>query len=174
MASYLSSLPAHRAAKAAVESTLEEEGGFWLPVHALLETYSVLTRLPPPHRLAPRLARELLSETCSAVARVAGVEGGDDLWTWLDEIARRGIAGGRIYDAAIARSLLLAGACRLLTLNPRHFTALLPVGFEIVDPTGTADEVAEPALLRGPAMRPPAGRGRWRGASGRGGGRSRR
>jgi len=31
-----------------------------IPAHARLETYSVLARMPPPHRLRPELVAELL------------------------------------------------------------------------------------------------------------------
>ena len=36
--------------------------GAAIPVHALLETYSVLTAFPPPHRAAPHLVATWLEE----------------------------------------------------------------------------------------------------------------
>ena len=65
--------------------------------HAELETYSVLTRLPPPQRLTPasalRLIRTNFPQTKHLpVARAAGV---------LDELVELGIAGGSTYDALV-------------------------------------------------------------------------
>lgn len=39
----------------------------------------------------------------------------------LGECADRGIAGGRTYDALIARAAIAAKATELLTFNPRDF-----------------------------------------------------
>lgn len=38
-----------------------------LPAHCLLETYSVLTGFPPPHRAAPRLVDEWLKGRFAAI-----------------------------------------------------------------------------------------------------------
>ena len=65
--------------------------------HAELETYSVLTRLPPPQRLtsasALRLVRTNFPHTKRLpVSRAAGV---------LEELVELGIAGGSTYDALV-------------------------------------------------------------------------
>lgn len=90
----------------------------WLPGHALLESYSVLTRLPAPHRIAPRDARQLLHGSFGAWA-IAGLP--EDLWSFLDDAARSAVAGGALYDALIVESGLRVGARELVTWNTTHF-----------------------------------------------------
>jgi hypothetical protein len=43
-----------------------------LPVHAILECYSVLTRIPAPHRLPPDMARQAIEENFARTALVVG------------------------------------------------------------------------------------------------------
>lgn len=66
--------------------------------HAAFETFSVLTRLPPPKRRSP-----------SAVARLIGANfpesrflGAQSTSRLLEELAALGIAGGSVYDALVA------------------------------------------------------------------------
>lgn len=84
--------------------------------HAAFETFSVLTRLPPPARRTPSAVRRLLAsnfpESRFLSAELAA--------TVLDELAGHGLAGGAVYDA-------LVGACALeqgLTLASRDQRAL--------------------------------------------------
>lgn len=67
--------------------------------HVALETYSVLTRLPPPHRMEPLDAAEIID------ARLP------EAWAGLDDGASRSlsrtlaearVAGGATYDGLIA------------------------------------------------------------------------
>ncbi|MBV8547268.1 MAG: PIN domain-containing protein, partial [Acidobacteria bacterium] len=77
-----------------------------IPVPALIESYSVMTRLPSPHRLHPEVAYQLLHDSFSEV-RVAGLSPGS-AWSFLSENVAAGISGGRVYDAVIA-SAAIAG-----------------------------------------------------------------
>jgi predicted nucleic acid-binding protein len=52
----------------------------------------------------------------------------------LREAPKNAIAGGRTYDAVIARCAVKAKASTLLTFNQRHFRALAPTGVDIVVP----------------------------------------
>jgi predicted nucleic acid-binding protein len=75
-----------------------------LPAQAALETYSVLTRLPPPHRAAPRVVTDYLAANFAEPLLALSAEATADL---LPELARADIVGGATYDAligAIARS----------------------------------------------------------------------
>jgi len=70
-----------------------------LPVQAALEAYSVLTRLPPPHRAPAGIVRDFIdgnfrnSMLALAPDRFSG---------FLSEMATKGIVGGAVYDALIA------------------------------------------------------------------------
>ena len=90
-----------------------------VPLHALMESYSVLTRLPRRFRVTPTEAFRALHITFENVP-VAGLSSGD-FWPLLGTFVSRGISGGRIYDAAIAHVALEAGVEAILTFNARHF-----------------------------------------------------
>lgn len=93
-----------------------------LAAHALLEAYAVLTRLPPPHRLAPADALAVLDRNWSDAETVALT--GTETWRVLSELAATGISGGRIYDGGIAASARKGKCEEILTWNIRHFTGL--------------------------------------------------
>ncbi|MGH9228383.1 MAG: PIN domain-containing protein [Acidimicrobiales bacterium] len=65
--------------------------------HAAVETYSVLTRLPPPARRAPAAVREVLARRFPA-SRFLDAAAAADLH---DRLASLGIAGGSAYDALV-------------------------------------------------------------------------
>lgn len=65
--------------------------------HAAFETYSILTRLPPPTRLTPAGAARAIAADFPA-SRFLGPSAADDL---LASLPRLGIAGGSIYDALV-------------------------------------------------------------------------
>lgn len=66
--------------------------------HALVETYSVLTRLPGDVRMAPQDAARLLQDRFSPPL-LLGPQTTRDL---PDVLSRLGIAGGAVYDALVA------------------------------------------------------------------------
>lgn len=121
----------HERARRALDSVLADT--VILAQHVLFESYSVLTRLPAPHRLAPEAAFELLSSTFRSSTRIAGLDA-EGTWTLLAELPADGVAGGTAYDALILRTVVDAGARRFLTFNLRHFERLAPAGLEIVEP----------------------------------------
>ena len=87
---------------------------------ALVEAYAVLTRLPPPYRLAPADALFLLQSNFVGDRRLVSLSP-RAYESLLRESARLGIAGGKVYDAVIAECAVQAGVDALLTLNERHF-----------------------------------------------------
>jgi predicted nucleic acid-binding protein len=66
--------------------------------HAAFETFSVLTRLPPPARRGPATAHRLLAENFPA-SRFLPEDVARELTA---ELARLGVAGGAVYDALVA------------------------------------------------------------------------
>ncbi len=120
--------------RAAAELEQRLEGGETLVVAgpALAETYSVLTRLPAPGRLAPSDAYALLEANFLA-AEIATLDGNGyrDL---LRQTSDGGVAGGQTYDAVIAACARGASVDTLLTFNERHFKRLAGDGVKIVVP----------------------------------------
>lgn len=115
----------------ALDSVLED--GVIVSSRVLIESYSVMTRMPAPHRLAPADALRLLTETLSEHATVADLPA-EERWSFLAALAELGVAGGSAYDAEILATARHAGAKRLLTLNRRHFEPLAPPDLEVISP----------------------------------------
>ncbi|MEO6260397.1 MAG: PIN domain-containing protein [Thermoanaerobaculia bacterium] len=92
-----------------------------LPLPALIESYSVMTRLPSPHRLRPEDAHQLLHDSFGD-ARVVALSPQKG-WDFLGACVTTATSGGRVYDALIASTALESRARELLTFNPRDFEA---------------------------------------------------
>ena len=86
-----------------------------LPVQAALEAYSVLTRLPPPHRAPAALVREFIDQHFADDMLSIAPERFGQL---LSELATVGIVGGAVYDAFIAATVRDAGRV-LVTFDAR-------------------------------------------------------
>ena len=110
-------------------------GGLVLPAPALTEAYSVMTRLPAPHRLAPADACQLLSGSFERRTTLVALTE-KETWRFLHETASQGVAGGTTYDALILACAHKARASRLLTLDPRDFLRVEAGEIEIVVPGG--------------------------------------
>jgi predicted nucleic acid-binding protein len=121
----------HEASLQRIDNLLASGHVLVLPLHSLVETYSVLTRLPSPHRLSPLAAVQLL-EAQRTSFRLVGLAN-DDGWEFIRGLGQSGVHGGRTYDALIAASARKGGAGRILTLNSRHFEELDPE-LEVVFP----------------------------------------
>jgi predicted nucleic acid-binding protein len=66
--------------------------------HAAFETYSILTRLPPPVRLTPAAAARILRENFDLGCFLTP----DRTQELLLELPSLGVAGGSVYDAVVA------------------------------------------------------------------------
>lgn len=86
-----------------------------LPAHVLLESYSVLTRLPPPHRAPADVVEGFLGRHFPSKPLTLTPDGYKRL---LGGAARLGITGGQLYDAVVAAEAARAGA-KLLTRDRR-------------------------------------------------------
>ena len=123
----------HPEAAAEIERRLEDKERLATAAHALAEAYAVLTRLPPPHRLAPADALALLEGNFIDGARVVALDA-DGYRALLKRAARDRLSGGRTYDAIIAECAVRAQAATLLTFNALHFQALEPAHVRVVVP----------------------------------------
>ncbi len=106
---------------------------FVVACHALLECFSVLTRMPPPYRRSPEEVKRLLRENFGQDALIPGLDS-ELAWISIAEVVASGRSGGDIYDAIIARSVFGAGAGVLLTWNLQDFLPLAPPGLDVVTP----------------------------------------
>jgi len=116
-----------------IERRLRQGEPMLVPGPALIEAYAVLTRLPPPHRLAPADALALLESSFVELGRIVVLEP-DGYVALIHDAPAAGIAGGRTYDAVIAACAIKAKASTILTLNEGHFSPFARPGLEIVAP----------------------------------------
>jgi predicted nucleic acid-binding protein len=98
--------------------------------HAAFETFSVLTRLPPPNRRTPAAVAQLLAHNFPDSVFLSA-EGAQRLHSRL---ALLGISGGAVYDALVAATAAEHG----ITLATRDRRAAdtyraLDIDFELVD-----------------------------------------
>ena len=107
----------HHAAAAAMGDTV-------LIGHCVLECYSVLTRLPAPHRASAAIAAAYVARL--GVGRVL-VPTPEVVAALPTRLAEAGISGGATYDALVAATALAAGA-ELLTLDERAYRTYRAIG----------------------------------------------
>ncbi len=97
--------------------------------HAAFETFSVLTRLPPPSRRSAAAVGRLLEHNFPA-SRFLDPETASSL---LPRLAQLGIAGGAVYDALVGAAAEFYNVL-LLTRDRRAVATyrLLDVNFQVV------------------------------------------
>lgn len=98
-----------------------------VPAHVLIETYSVLTRLPPPHRAPIDVVSAFLAQRFPDAPLTLPGRAHVQL---LQLAARENLAGGAIYDALIAATARHAGAT-LLTRDRRARVVYEHVGVRL-------------------------------------------
>jgi predicted nucleic acid-binding protein len=126
--------PEHEHAAAEIKRRLGRGDTLVIAAPALVEAYSVLTRLPRPLRLSPNEAWRLLQDSfLSNAADVVALDAATYL-RLVSDAPKQGTAGGRIYDAVIVACALAARVDTILTFNDRHFVPLAAGAVEIVVP----------------------------------------
>jgi len=95
-----------------------------VPAHVLVESFSVLTRLPPPHRAPTDLVASFLEQRFREAPLVLPARAHMEL---VQSAADAGLVGGAIYDALIAATARHAGAT-LLTRDQRARSVYEHVG----------------------------------------------
>lgn len=101
-----------------------------IPAHAFIESFSVLTRLPAPHRSQPEIVEAFLEERFPrAPLNLPGVA----IRALVRAAVAERISGGAIYDALIAETAKRAGAT-LLTRDRRAVSTYekLAVRYELI------------------------------------------
>jgi predicted nucleic acid-binding protein len=94
--------------------------------HAAFETFSVLTRLPPPARRTPATVARLIAATFPD-SRFLGEAAGRAL---LSELEAHRIAGGSVYDALVGAAANEHG-CALATRDRRALDTYRALGVRI-------------------------------------------
>lgn len=96
--------------------------------HCALETYSVLTRLPPPHRSVGEVVRDFLrlrfSEPYLRLDARAYRE-------FVLNLPERGVTGGAAYDAVVAATAV-AHSAELVSCDRRAVRTYEKIGVRVV------------------------------------------
>lgn len=105
----------------------------WRPAlagHAVFETYSVLTRLPPPLRLTPKQAGQVLGAAFPQVCWLEAEHGAQ----LRADLGGLGVVGGAVYDALVGKAALAHDRV-LLTRDRRAERTYRAIGveYEVVD-----------------------------------------
>jgi predicted nucleic acid-binding protein len=98
-----------------------------LVAHAELETYSVLTRLPEPLRMEPKVVAEYLREDYPGRRMVLPEA---ELRTLIGRFARLSIAGGAVYDGMVGATAAHHGY-RLLSCDRRAAATYDRLGIDV-------------------------------------------
>jgi len=123
----------HLRAIEAIEDRLSRGERMVVAAPALVEAYAVLTRLPPPHRLAPDVALQLVDRNFARSFSGVALDVADYL-SLLRAAPALGVAGGRVYDAVVAECARHARARSLLTFNASDFAPFAGPDLSIVVP----------------------------------------
>lgn len=99
----------HEAARA------ELDAGLRLIEHCAIETYSVLTRLPPPHRVPGTVVRVFVETRFPDPFLRLGARA---FRAFVLELAANGVTGGAAYDALVAATAAGSGV-ELVTCDRR-------------------------------------------------------
>lgn len=118
----------HERAFQLLERVLAKKDTGYISAHALVEAYSVMTRLPKPLRVAPSLAARLLQQNFHFPFHLV-VPSASDYTTFLDEAGQKGWVGGLIYDALHVLCAVQADVDWLYSWNSHHLQTVAPSGF---------------------------------------------
>ena len=114
----------HEAYPAARALVLEHRPG--IAAHALLETYSVVTRMPAVVRITPTAAHSQLAKVFPDVVDLPAAQRRG----LLRSLASRGIAGGAVYDALVGLTALSAKR-QLVTRDRRALATYTALGVDV-------------------------------------------
>jgi predicted nucleic acid-binding protein len=123
----------HERAVSALNRHLRAGDSMIIVAHTLLETYSSVTRMPPPMRVTPSDALVGIRDSFLSLGTVISL-GQDEYVQLLQDMVSAGTVGGQVYDAAIAACARRAGVDVILTFNERHFERFAGDGLSIEVP----------------------------------------
>ena len=112
--------PKHNKALPWLQKARQSEFELVVASHTLAELYAVLTTLPIKPRISPSIAWRLIQENVEQIAKIISLTP-LEYKTTIKQLSEKGLFGGIIYDAIIAKVASKAQVNNLLTLNLQHF-----------------------------------------------------
>lgn len=123
VAAFLQNHPHHSRSRPVIERVKAQRDQGFVGAHSLAETYAVLTRLPGSSQVAAPVAWQLITENILKDFTVISLSAKEYTST-LENAARNGIEGGKIYDALLLAAAAKSGAEQIYTSDVRHFQSL--------------------------------------------------
>ena len=113
----------HARALPVVEAVHQGKHKGFVSAHSLLETYSILTRLPRSPRISPLQAATLVDQNIASRFTVVALTA-KEYRQLAQKRGRVSIMGGQAYDALHLECAAKSGADRIYTFNVHHFARL--------------------------------------------------
>lgn len=123
----------HTVTLAEFAKRIDDGSSLVIATHSLLETYSVLTRLPAPRRLQPAQAFTVIQTNLSQYQALTLAD--REYWALLQTCSERGWCGGVVYDALIVALARANQIPEILTHNQRDFSRLVGAETRIIVPS---------------------------------------
>ena len=120
VAACIESHPAHQQSFRSLLRARDGDLEMVVATHTMAELYAVLTRIPIRPRISPVVARRIIRENIESIARIKSIST-QRYKMVLDEMARRNLSGGIIYDALAASVAAGENVDTILTLNRKDF-----------------------------------------------------
>ncbi len=125
VAALVTSHPVHLPAADALQEIKEGRDNGLVAMHSIAELYSILTRLPIRPRISAEAANKMIQRDVLAFFEIVSLTP-EDYVTIIQQLANRRMTGGIIYDALIMHAAVKAGAEKILTLNKKDFSRIVP------------------------------------------------
>lgn len=93
-------------------------------LHSLAEFYSVATALPVRPMVLPEQAMLFIADIRTRLSLISLTS--DEYLAALQNVAPRGFAGGRVYDALLLACAIKCKAETIYTWNLKHYQAIAP------------------------------------------------
>lgn len=122
IAAFVGTDPRHTASFNALECAEKDQSA--CAAHTLAEVYSVLTRLPLKPPISARRAADYIAVIGERLTIIPLAT--SEYSATIEAMAKRGIAGGRIYDALLLRGAEMCDPNVIYTWNVKHFQAIAP------------------------------------------------
>jgi len=117
--------PKHDRASRWLANARQKKTQLYTSAHSLLDVYSVLTRAPFQPPFSPKAASEVIEKNIVGHFKIIDLSASESLEIIQNMVAKN-LRGGIIYDAVLVKCAQKAGIRNIATLNPKHFTRLLP------------------------------------------------
>ena len=131
IAALVESHPMHRRAFPWLKRAKEHHFELIIASHTIAELYAVLSTLATKPRISPAAAWRLIHENIEAIGKIVSLTAAE-YSSVIKKISERGLVGGIIYDALIAKVAEKSKVEQLLTLNSDHFKRVWPDGEKII------------------------------------------